>query len=275
MSGKGILKMRYLFMICAAAVGVFGNTAEAQTRSGMPEIQSGNSRTEMPDVMSRRVAADPEGGMRQTIADFSAWNRRAGAPKILFFWNRELTDDSASRYRTVNRSVSAVAAAPGLVVGANKSTQEDELTTGGKYSALNSEDSDDLESAFLNAFLSAGANILDRRALMRKVSTGQDRGDRSDQQYIESQALEQGVDYLVEVLPNPAVGSQTDFVFTVKITHLPTSSIKSQFRTSALPAAGPARLVAGPGGFERQTANRTTPEYVARTLAVETMRSFF
>ncbi len=275
MSGKGNLKMRFVLMICAVSVGLFGTTAQAQTRSGMPDVQSGNSRSEMPDVMNRRADADPESGMRQTIADFGAWNRRAGTPKILFFWNRELTDDSSSRYRTVNRSVSAVAAGPGLIVGATESTQEDELTTGGKYSALYSEDSADLESAFLNAFLSAGANILDRRALMRKVSTGQEKGDRSDQQYIESQALEQGVDYLIEVLPDTAVGSETGFVFTVKITHLPTSSIKSQFRTSALPAAGPARLVAGPGGFERRIDDRSTPENVARTLAAETMRTFF
>lgn len=267
--------MRFLLLLSAASAAFAGTEASAQMRSELPDVEPGYSRPDMPDVMSRRIDPNPEWGMRQTFDDFGAWNRRAGTPKILFFWNRELTDDSSSRNRRVSRSVTAVASRPGLIVGASEHTEEDELTTGGEYSYLHPEDSADLETGFLNAFLSTGANILDRRALMRKVSTVQDKGDRSDKQYIESQALEQGVDYLVEVLPDPAADSETGFVFTVKITHLPSSTIKSQFRTDALPVTGPARLVAGPGGFERRIENRTTPENVARTLAAETMRSFF
>ncbi|WP_373490280.1 hypothetical protein [Parasphingorhabdus sp.] len=267
--------MRLLLILCAAATAFPGAEAVAQMRSELPEVEPGYERPGMPEAMSRRMDPDPEWGMRQSFDDFGAWNRRSGAPKILFFWNRELTDDSSSRYRTVNRSVSAIASRPGLVVGVSESTTEDEATTGGEYSALHSEDSADLESGFLNAFLSTGANILDRRALMRKVSTGPERGDRSDKQYMESQALEQGVDYLVEVLPNPDANTETGFLFTVKITHLPSSTIKAQFRTAAAPMRGPARLVAGPGGYQRRIEDRTTPENVARTLAAETMRTFY
>ncbi len=267
--------MRVLLLTLAVAIGPTSSEAVAQARADMPDVQPGNIRSDMPDVMGRRREADPDQNLRQTFNDFGAWYRRAGAPKMLFFWNRELTDDSSSRYRTINRSVGAVASRPGLVVGATESTQEDQLTTGGKYNVLHPEDSADLESTFLDAFLGTGANILDRRALMRKVSTRQEKGDRSDQQYMESQALEQGVDYLVEILPDHADDSDTGFLFTIKITHLPSSSIKSQFRTTALPTAGPARLVAGPDGFERQQDGRRTPENVARALAAETMRKFF
>ncbi len=267
--------MRILLLTLGVAISPASSEAFAQARADMPDVQSSNLRSDMPDVMGRRIQADPDQNLRKIFNDFGSWYRRAGAPKILFFWNRELTDDSSSRYRTVNRSVSAVASRPGLAVGATESTQEDELTTGGKYTALHPEDSADLESSFLNAFLGTGANILDRRALMRKASTRQDKGDRSDQQFMESQALEQGVDYLVEILPDHADDSETGFVFTIKITHLPSSSVKTQFRTTALPTAGPARLVAGSGGFERKQDTRRTPENVARALAAETMRKFY
>jgi hypothetical protein len=152
--------------------------------------------------------------------------------------------------------------------------REEERTTGGTYSDLSTDNSASFETDFLAAFTRAGANIVDRRALMRKVSTGHGQGDRSDQQFIEAVALEQGVEYLVEVLPDHR-DNATGFLFTVKITHVPSSSVKAQFRTTALPAPGPERLVAMPGGFERHRNSRNTPERVAEQLAAETMRGLF
>ena len=75
---------------------------------------------------------------------------------------------------------------------------------------------------------------------------------------------------------DPQASSPTGLVFTVKIKHLPTSSLRAQFQTQAVPPAGPSRIVAVPGvGFQRQAAeSRTSPPLVAVPLATETKTRF-
>lgn len=261
--------LTFTALLLAAAV-----PAAAQERPGMPPVQ-GDYRPDMPDVNPRQIEADPDSGLHQTFADFSVWNQRARQPKILLFWNRQLTDDTTTRYRDRERGAVATAVRPGVAVTAYDRIREMERTTGGTFSDLHPDDDGELESGFLSAFIRTGANVVDRTALMRKVSTREGKGERSDQQYMESLALEQGVDYLVEVLPEYRGGSGTGMLFSVKITHLPTSKVRAQFRTSAQPAPGPERMVAGPGGFRRTRDSRNTTPNVAETLAADTMRRFF
>lgn len=232
-------------------------------------------RSGLPQVNARPFEADPDGPLHQALSDFGGWSRSVGSPTILLFWNRELSDETTTRYRERESGVGALASRPGFAVGAYERTREQERTTGGPYAELDPEDASVFESGFLAAFLRTGANVVDRKALMRKVSTAQDQPNRADQQFMESLALEQGVDYLVEVLPDHSGDSATGFMFQVKITHLPSSRVKAQFRTSALPSSGPERLIAMPGGFERHSESRNTPDRVAEQLAVETMRKFF
>ena len=266
--------MRKSVTLCSLLLTLTAMPSAAQERPGMPALQ-GDLRPDLPDVNPRRFEADPDAGLHQAFADFDAWNRRANRPKILLFWNRQLTDDTTTRYRDRSRGVEAVGVAPGLVVSAYDRVREQERTTGGKHADLHPDDDGVLESGFVSAFIRSGANVVDRTALMRKVSTQQGQGDRPDQQYMESLALEQGVDYLVEILPEYRGDNATGMLFTVKITHLPTSQVRAQFRSAAQPAAGPERLVAGPGGFERTRDDRITTDRVADSLAAETMRRFF
>jgi hypothetical protein len=264
--------MRILPMICAAALCPAIVPAEAQMRPGLPDV-AGRERPNMPDVNPRRMEVDPDAGLYQVQDSFRRWNRAQGSPRILLFWNRELDDETTTRYRQRDRGVSAVAARPGVVVGSYDRISEQERTTGGTHADLHPDDTGELETAFLSAFVRTGAAVIDRAALMRKVSTREDQANRSDQQYVESQALEQGIDYLVEVLPDYRGDSDTGFGFTVKITHLPSSMVKARFRTTARPAPGPERLVAAPGGFERRRDDRVTPDRIAEKLAGETMQA--
>lgn len=266
--------MRKVAIFCALVATAI--PAAAQERPGMPPVQGqGGYRPGLPDANPRRMEADPDQGLYQTFADFSAWNRRAKQPKILLFWNRELTDDTTTRYRDRSRGVEVVTAAPGIVVSGYDRVREQERTTGGTAIDLHPDDDGILESGFVSAFVRAGANLVDRNAMMRKVSTRHEQGDRSDQQFMESLALEQGVDYLVEIVPEYRIDSSSGMLFSVKITHLPTSQVKAQFRSEARPMDGPERLVAMPGGFQRHRENRNTPERVAETLAADAMRGFF
>lgn len=266
--------MRAHFAFVALGSLMVSAPLPAQMRPGMPPVAGGELRPNMPQVNPRRMEADPGERFRQISADFAEKNRAQGSPRILLFWNRKLDDETTTRYRSRDRGTSMVARRPGLAVGAYDRIQEQERTTGGTYEDMHPDDSSAYESAFLSAFLRAGANIVDRDALMRKVSAGSDAPDRADQQFIESQALEQGVAYLLEVLPS--YGSGPDgLVFQVKLTHLPTSAVKAQFRTAASPPSGPERLVARSGGFERHRDRCDTTECVAEQLAAEAMQRMF
>ncbi len=260
--------------LAAASLVVCPAPAAAQSRPDMPPVYAGPQRPGGPAVNPRAYVPEAGAALNQVFQSFGDWSRNHGNPRILLFWNRELGDDTTTRYRDHTSGAVVTGVRPGVAVTSYDETSEAERTTGGKYSAIGRNRSSEYESSFVNAFVRSGANVVDRNALMRKVSSGHAQEDRSDQQYIESLALEQGVDYLVEVLPD-YTASPTGFMFTIKITHLPTSRVRAQFRTNGLPENGPAHMVARPGGFVRESENRNNPENVAETLAADTMRRFF
>ena len=267
--------LRKPIAIIVAAVATLAPTTALAQRRNLPPVGAGEMRTGLPVVNPRAFEADPDTGLQQTYAQFGSWHRAAGSPRILLFWNRMLSDDTTTRYRARERGSSVFTARRGLEVEAYERTTEQERTTGVTYADLHPDNAEVFESGFLSAFLRTGANVVDRNALMRKVSTRHASEDRSDQQFMEALALEERVEYLVEVLPDYHGDSDTGITFTVKITHLPSSSVKASFRTAALPAPGPERLLARPGGFERHRDNRNTPHRIAEHLAAEVMKGFF
>jgi hypothetical protein len=257
----------------AAALAVSAAPGAAQ-RADVPPTYVGGMRPGTPAVNPRAYVPEAGAALSRVFQSFGEWSRNHGNPRILLFWNRELGDETTTRYRDHTSGAVVTGVRPGVAVTTYDETSGPERTTGGNYTGMSRNRSADYESSFVNAFVRSGANVVDRNALMRKVSSRHGQDDRSDQQYIESLALEQGIDYLVEVLPD-YTGSPTGFMFTIKVTHLPTSRVKAQFRTNGLPDNGPARLVARPGGYVHETENRNTPENVAEALAADTMRRFF
>lgn len=258
-----------LLLIMALAAPLTG--AIAQERPGMPDVAY--ERPNMPDVITpapRAYRPDPTGG---SISQFQAWARRAGNPRILLFWNTAFSDETSTRSRLVARDDSITERHRNAVTHSREVTIEDERTTGGKVHLLDRTDEDDLENAFVSTFAETNANLVDRAAVMRKASVRQDKSDRLDQQYMEALALEQGIDYLVEVLPEYA-DTGTGVKFTVKVLHVPSSRILARFSSEARPAPGPERMVARAGGFRRERDENLNPRMIGRTLAAETMRSF-
>lgn len=265
--------MRGALIAFAATGALLAGEAVAQQRTGLPPVQGGNQRPDMPAVNPKPAAVDPDADQKRALAAFSSWNRAQGRPRMLVYWNRQLDDETTTRYRDVTTTGAAVAAGRNVAVGGSVTVKEQQRTTGGLHAEMWS-DGGIIQNGYFGALLNAGANVIDRSALMRKVSTRKDKEDRSDQQFIESLALEQGIDYLVEILPETDAGSPTGYAFAVKITHLPTSSIRGQFRTIALPNAGPKKWVAGTGGFYRDQDSRITADNIARVLATETLGAF-
>ena len=271
--------MRHLALAVVALAG-FATPAAAQYRPGQPEVRQA------------RPEADPDAPANAALNAFANWYAAAGRPRLLFFWNRALTDETTTRRtdkviedRTYGESTSGETTSTRFGEATLKETDgserkvtshESEAITGQAYSAVNRKASDLLETVFVNTFLGVGAEVVDRDALIRRLSLENPQADRGDIQFLESQALATGIPYLVEILPSPDPTSPTGLVFTVKIKHLPTSSLRAQFQSRATPPAGPSRIVSVPGvGFQRQAgADRTTPPLVAVQLATETMSRF-
>ena len=260
--------MRKPAMASIALVALFAAPAFAQDRDS---IGPGHMREGMPSVNPPAYKRDPAESSRRTGDDFARWSRSHHAPKILLFWNIRFSDEASTRARSHDSEASFTVALPGAVVSGVDRISEQQRVTGGPAATLAPADDNLLESVFVSRFVKSGAHFVDRAALMRRVSTRHDRQDRSDQQFIESLAVEEGVDYLVEVLPQYDAASPTGMTFSVKITHVPSSRIRGQFRTQAVPQSGPEQLVARAGGYVRERDSRNTPTNVADTLAAETM----
>lgn len=259
--------------------------AASQQRAAPPDA---GYRSGMPAVNAAPPKVDPDAGNYGAAGAFADWNARNGRPSILVFWNRELIEDGTTLYDTVTatrvdgaaekgafvargRGVTvAGSAAAASVTSETRSYQE--RTTDSRYGFRDDLFAKQVESAMVGTFLSAGARVMDREALIRNLSAGKARDERLDIQHLETVALKQGVKYLVEVLPDNAAGSATGVSFTVKITHLPTATVRGQFVTTGEPPRGPTRLVAGPSGFERRAAEgRATPELIGAQVAYEAM----
>jgi len=272
-------------LAAALALAAVSASAAAQPR----DVAEGSAyRPDMPAVNAAPPVADPDAGNRAVSAAFSAWNRRAGRPGILVFFNRELIEDSTSQYDSVTRSAAAgvaehgafAARGRGVAVAGSASTAAvasetrsfQERSTTGRYGFRDGLFTKGVESALMSALLGADARVLSREALIRGVSAKQSRDERMDIQHLETLALQKGIQYLVEVLPDDDPSSPTGVRFTVRVTHLPTSALKASFITDGDPPRGASRIVAVRGGFEKRGAeSRATPALIGAQVAYDIM----
>lgn len=257
-------------LVAGAFAGLlFTSAAEAQYRN---EPSSGAYRDGLPAVNAPPPMADPYAGNRSVQAGFARWNKAQSRPSMLMFWNRELLEDAASQYDDVTTTGAAVVRGPGVAAGAAETRHYQERTTDGRYGFSNTLFSKGVESSILSTFLSSGARIVDREAMIRKVSAKQSAEARLDIQHLETLAMGQGVQYLIEILPDDDASSPTGVSFTVKVTHLPTSTVRAQFVTSGEPPAGEARFEATSNGFEKRAPiPERTPSAIGAQVAYDVM----
>lgn len=270
--------MTAMKILCGAALllGLSTTGAAAQMRAGLPAVNA------------PPPAVNPNAGNDVIRASFAAWYAKTGRPPILVFWNRELTDDAASEYegRIASTAGATASGASSAVAGWGTSARSSSVTAsvssettvgarrtnGGDYSDMNPAFSQGLESGFLGAFLNAGGKMVSREAMMRQVSRTIAKDERLDKQWLETEALNQGIKYLIEVLPNRSSSAATGLSVTIRVTYLPSSEVRAQFVTTGEPPKGPSRLVAGERGFERRAAVSTrTDDLIGAQLAYETM----
>lgn len=275
--------MRWIQAAIAASIIAAPWASHAQYR---PDTTGGGYRDGLPAVNAQPVARDPDATSIQVTGAFRRWYASVNKPALLIFWNRELTDDATTRYADVTQGREETRSTKSAVGGQGAThTSGDDATskissqesskrilTGGEHTPLDPLLSARMETAFQTAWLEAGTELVDRNAIIRKMSTVASQQDRADTQLLESVSLGQGVEYLVEVLPNSTPQGATGLTFLVRVKHLPSATLVAQFLTSAQPPAGAAHWVATRGGFEKQRDNRTTPETMGAELAVEVMQ---
>lgn len=224
-------------------------------------------RSGQPPVLTPAPKADPNGGNKAAAANFRQWNGASGRPTILIFWSRSLSDDAASGFEDYFTQV--IADLPAGILTSQVSGSRP--TESGRDQRINRALSEALQGSFMTTFLDNGAEILDRNALIRKVSVGRSKVDRFDKQNLETMALENNVKYLVEIVPDRKPASPTRLTFLVKITYLPTSAVRAQFASDGSPPPGATRNVAGSYGFEKRTENTITVENIGAQIAYEVM----
>ncbi len=266
----------HLILILAAAIVTIGLApAAAQFRAGVP------------DTLTPPPRPDPDAPARARFEAFKHWNT-ANHPRLLIFWNRDLTDETSTEmvdHKVVvddgrshhTKSDNKTENHFGAAELSNEDALDHRVTTTDSgvrrqvqplHLGMAQMASNVLETAFTDMFLKAGARLIDREAIIRSLGA-QARTDRADTQKLEGQALNAGADYLVEVLPDPS--AQGGLVFTVKVVDLRTHTVMARFITAAHTPSGPSIFVATEHGFERRAPSSQTPTRLADELAIEVM----
>lgn len=277
----------------AAAAGLFATPAMAQYRDGQP-AQAGEPgtvyRDGQPMVMTPPPPPpDPSIGV---TSRFRAAYARANAPRIVVFWNREFTDEVASKYedytnvrtRTNVAGQSSGAAIGGFGFGASASqgsvssdsTTEirsgvDRITDNRREGAYNEAVDFDIESAFEGALTGAGARLIDRTSIMRTTGLAQGAGERSNIQRLETSAILGKADIVIEIVQLADSRKADGVAYRVIGRNVRSGKIVASLSTGARPPARHMPLVAGPSGFVRAVAPEPGPSDIGRQLAIETM----
>ncbi|MES2496826.1 MAG: hypothetical protein V4618_11970 [Pseudomonadota bacterium] len=262
-------------MTIAVLLGATGAVAQ-QYRDNMPEV----------------LAAPPRaGGAAQnnavTASAFRAAYARKKSPRMVIFWNRQLTDSLSTSYEewsrytlTDGRMADKTLYDDGSTTVAGRAV-ESELRSGRTATAADGGRSGGLAEradwkaaqGFNRTMLSGGALLIDRTLIMRATALGKGI-DRSDAQSVEMSALVGKADLLVEVLQTPDDSAPSGYTFRVDVKDIRSGTLLATVVTQGVPSrGGPGRWVAGPNGYQRERPLPPTVDQVGARVATEVMQA--
>lgn len=271
------------------------SAAMAQYRDGQPPVgqDGGLYRNGQPQVLA--PPPPPPDASIGASQRFRAANTRAKRPRIVIFWNREFTDDVASKHEDYVKSRSSSAtmvagasesvagwgysASRGAAMGVTASEGEvrsgvDNMTDNRRGSQYGEAEDFDLEAAFTNVLQGAGANLIDRTSIMRTTGLAKGAGERSNVQGIETSAILGKADIVLEVVQLADYRKSTGVSYRVIARNVRTGRVLATLSTSAKPPVGRQPWVAGSDGrMVRATPPEPGPQEIGRQLAVETMNA--
>ncbi len=221
--------------------------------------------------------------------------RRAGSPRLAVFWNRVFSDglrDMEAGNRIVVETSGAKASGGGDKTFSERQTgrvvikAESRVETGGRASPVTEIGEFRFQAGYLQPLIRAGASVIDRAAIMRITDAERRLRDTAipldDQQLIETAALKDHADLLIQIALSPSAESKTGVFFQVKILEVETGRIRANFfHDGTFPKLPhpPARKVwkAVRGGYIQVSEEQKMPEpdidleRMGRILSEETM----
>lgn len=221
-------------------------------------------------------AADPTPHFAQAYA-------RAGRPRILLLWNREL--DDATQERSVERLV--IRDSGQGAAGRTDSFQRETVVTAGRQvlksaprrTALTEAQATMVQRAFTDAMGRGGVQFVDRTLALRTTAATRHRSG-GDAQLIETDALLAQSDLVMEVLLVADDQAPLGYAFDVRVKQVRSGAEALSLYVRAappVPPVGAGRWVAGREGYEFQPpplAPPPTPQEVGVALAAEVMAAW-
>jgi len=262
--------------LCAiACIASIATPAIAQYRENMPEV-----------LAAPPPRATPGQQNMAAVSAFRAAYARKKSPRMVVFWNRQLTDSLSTSYEAWSRvsladgrfsdrtdyydgttSVSGRAAELEVRSGRTASTAD-----GARGVGLPERADWRAAQGFNRTMLQGGARLIDRTLIMR--STALRSANRDDAQSIEMSALTGKADLLVEVLQTPDESAPSGYTFRVDVKDIRSGTLLATVVTQGVPApSGPGRWVAGPNGYQRERPLPPTVDQVGARVAAEVMQA--
>jgi hypothetical protein len=265
--------LRICAMSCVVAAGLAPATgAVAQMRPGQPQVLT-------PTTRPAPQGATPWAALR---------GRLGSQNRVMLFWDSELDDAVSTRYRdvqTLDRRVHGNAAqVDGVVDSANgpvgvavaggdahlHQRSESFVEGDGPAHARLSADAQAMQSVFMAQLRQGGVRFIDR-ALATRLAGRSVQGERPNIHAIETSALADHADFLMEVTSGADADASSGRRFHVSLRSVTTGETLVDFDTPAdAGAPAPRPYVATANGFERGTEQPATDADTARVLATET-----
>jgi hypothetical protein len=220
---------------------------------------SGAMRAGQPMTMDAPPPApDAERGTRDR---FAAVYARAGRPRVVVLWNRELTAEVETGREDV--TTLRVERDPGRPDAELRSTTR--ALDGGARVAAAGEGADfDMERGLNDALAEAGVRLIDRTAILRTAALG---GDTANLQSIETRALLGTTDWTLEVV------AMNDGRWRIVTRDLASGQVVARGVSAGRPASRAMPWVAGEHGFVRATAPEAGPYATGRQIALDAMQA--
>lgn len=254
----------YAWAAAAAAAIASATPAQAQYRENQPQVLA------PPPAPAPQLKID-------AVSVLAPAYTRAGRPRVVLYWNNELTDQTAAPRADVTESR--------FDVRERRSGYSEKATTvhargvplqRTRSSAFTPRDAALLTQAFAAEFSRAGVNFVDRSLIIRSTAAHAHRSG-GDPQLIESDALARHADLLLEVIQVPDPDAPLGYAFDIRV-----KSLKRAMQTASVYSLGqapqetlPAEWIATARGYELQQVGQQpaadSPAEVGRIVAHDAM----
>lgn len=268
------------------AVGIAGAIFVVLLAGGAAVAQQ--YRDNMPEVLNAppRGNAAAQSSSMATSAFRAAYARKK-SPRMVIFWNRQLTDSLSTSYEQWSRFTlsddraadktlyddGSTTVAARSVEAEYRSGRTATTADGARMGGLPERADWKAAQGFNRTMLAGGARLIDRTLIMR--STALNKGvDRGDAQSVEMSALTGKADLLVEVLQTPDASAPSGYTFRVDVKDIRSGTLLATVVTQGIPpSGGPGRWVAGPSGYQRERPLPPSVDQVGARVATEVMQA--